>query len=64
MLNGHRIDRLYVDTWVIGGEWHTLDAAAKRIAASRGNDRCSPLADLFLAMADNERRRRDAEEDA
>ena len=59
VLNGHRVVRILADTWLIGGEWRTLDEAAKQIADAPGTDAASPFADLFLAMAEHELRRRD-----
>lgn len=59
VLNGHRVVRILADTWTIGGEWRTLDEAAKQIAAAPGTDAASPFADLFLAMAEHEQRGRD-----
>lgn len=53
VLNGHRVERLFVDMWIVDSNTATEDMAVQRITAGRGPVAGGDVQDFLLVLADH-----------
>lgn len=54
IIRGHKVERLYLDRWIVDGDVINLDAAVERISAEEGVHGDGALVNALCALADIE----------